>query len=129
VVTTPGEYGPGIAFTAELVISFIMMSVVLMINTSQWKRWTGVVAGCLVALYIAAEAPLSGMSMNPARTFASALVAGNYTSLWVYFVAPPLGMLIAALTYKATLRQPRGCAKIYHCPRMRCIFCGYVPSL
>ena len=50
-------------------------------------------AGALVALYIIFEAPLSGMSMNPARTVASALPAHVWTDAWIYFLAPPLGML------------------------------------
>ena len=55
----------------------------------------------LIALYILFEAPFSGMSMNPARTLGSAVPAGIYTHLWIYFIAPPLGMLAAAEMYKS----------------------------
>ena len=54
-------------------------------------------AGALVATYIMVEAPLSGMSMNPARTLASAAPAGVWDAVWIYFIAPPLGMLLAGL--------------------------------
>ena len=54
------------------------------------------VAALLLALYITVEAPVSGMSLNPARTLGSALWAGQFTALWVYFSAPVLGMLLAA---------------------------------
>ena len=52
-----------------------------------------------MAIYIALEAPFSGMSMNPARTFGSALPPMIWDGLWVYLTAPPLGMLFAAELY------------------------------
>ena len=128
VVTVPGPRGPGIAFLAELVISFILMSVVLVVtNTKNLARYTGLFAGILVATYIAVEAPLSGMSMNSARTFGSALTAQLWTALWVYFTAPPLGMLLAAEVYLRLKGAHRViCAKLHHQNNKRCIFrCGY----
>jgi aquaporin Z len=128
VATTPGMAGTGIAFLAEYVIAFVLMSMVLRVsNTARVARYTGLFAGVLVATYITLEAPLSGMSMNPARTFGSALVSQLWTALWIYFIAPPLGMLAAAELY----RWQRGvqaviCAKFHHHNRKRCIFrCGY----
>jgi aquaporin Z len=86
-----------------------------------------VFAGCLVALFITLEAPLSGMSMNPARTFASALPGHLWTGFWIYFVGPPLGMLLAIPVYRALRRTPDViCAKLNHHTHHRCIFhCGY----
>ncbi|MCI0528373.1 MAG: aquaporin [Nitrospira sp.] len=128
VTTTPGPGGSGIAFLAELVISFILMMVVLIVsNTKHLGRFTGLFAGFLVATYITVEAPLSGMSMNPARTFASALPDQLWTALWIYFTAPPLGMLLAAEVY-VRLKGIQGvfCAKLHHHNDKRCIFrCGY----
>jgi hypothetical protein len=54
-----------------------------------------------VGLYIAFESPLSGMSMNPARTFGSALTAGRWDGIWIYFTAPPLAALAAAAAVRA----------------------------
>jgi aquaporin Z len=129
VVTVPGMAGATVAFVAEMLISFVLMSVVLSVsNTPQLARYTGVCAGALVATYITLEAPFSGMSMNPARTFGSALAAQLWTSLWIYFTAPPLGMLAAAELY----RWQHGvhaviCAKLHHHNDKRCIFrCGYL---
>lgn len=128
VATVPGPPGPAVAFAAEAVISFLLMSVVLRVsNTPRIACWTGVCAACLVAGYIAFEAPLSGLSMNPARTFASAAPGRVWEALWVYFTAPPLGMLLAAEVYvrhhgDADVR----CAKLDHPAGVPCIFrCGY----
>ena len=68
-VTEPGPPGVGVALGAEALISFMLMSVVLALSSHErLGRWTGVCAGLLVATFITVEAPLSGMSMNPART-------------------------------------------------------------
>jgi aquaporin Z len=126
--TLPGPRGAVPAFAAEAFISFLLMLVVLAVsNQRRLARLTGVTAGLLVAVYITFEAPLSGMSMNPARTLASALPAHLFSDLWIYFVAPPLGMLLAAQTFVG-VRGARAvaCAKLHHQNPARCIFrCGY----
>ncbi len=130
VVTVPGPGGAGVAFVAEAAISFLLMLVVLCAsNHPRTERWTGLFAGALVALFILVEAPLSGMSMNPARTLASALPARTFTALWVYLLAPPVGMLAAASVYvHATGRDPL-CAKLRHDAFSRCLFrCGHAAA-
>ncbi len=65
------------------------------------------------------------MSMNPARTFASALSGNSWTTLWVYFAAPLVGMLAAAEVYvRSRTSAALGCAKLHHENHQRCIFCG-----
>jgi aquaporin Z len=126
VITAPGSTGVIIAFVAEVAITFILMTVILHVsNNARWHRFTGIYAGILVAAYITIEAPLSGMSMNPARTLASAVPAQHWTALWIYFTAPLIGMLCAAELYLHT-NGPRsvGCAKLHHDNPKRCIFCG-----
>jgi aquaporin Z len=128
VVTVPGPRGAGVAFAAEALISFLMMMVILTVsNSARLSRFTGLSAGLLVATYITLEAPLSGMSMNPARTLGSALPGNLWTALWVYFTAPPLGMLLAAeLHVRLRGVQPVLCAKLQHEGTLHCIFrCGY----
>jgi aquaporin Z len=129
VATTPGRAGVAVAFVAEAVITFILMSVILQVsNTPRLARYTGLCAGTLVATYITLEAPLSGMSMNPARTLASAVPAQLWTALWIYFTAPLLGMLLAAEVYLRRQGWPRVlCAKLHHQKAKRCIFirCDY----
>jgi aquaporin Z len=124
VVTVPGPSGALAALGAEAAISFGMMLAILVVSNSAWERATGVVAGVLVAAYITLEAPLSGMSMNPARTLASAVPATTWTSLWLYFVAPPVGMLAAAEVYRRASGDAR-CAKLHHANARRCIFCEH----
>ena len=127
-VTVPGERGSGVAFLAELVISFLTMTMILNVsNSARFARFTGVIAGALVATYITIESPLSGMSMSPARSFASAAPGRLWNSLWIYFTAPPLGMMLAAQVY-LWLRGKHAvfCAKLHHDNDKRCIFrCNY----
>ncbi len=123
VATVPGPAGALAAFGAEVAISFLLMAVVLAVSSSRFQRLTGVCAGVLVALYITFEAPISGMSMNPARSLGSAVfAAGTFAPLWIYFLGPPLGMQLAAALVPARAR--RGCAKLDHPPDQPCIFCG-----
>jgi aquaporin Z len=126
-VTRPGAGGVVVAFIAETVISWILMTVVLTTsNRMRLAPYTGLFAGLLVAMFIAVEAPLSGMSMNPARTAGSGFWAGDWTAVWIYFTAPPLGMLLAAELYLRRHGPDAAfCAKLHHLNGKRCIFCEY----
>jgi len=126
--TTPGARGAVVAFAAELLMTFVLMTVVLTVsNRPGGARFTGVCAAALVAAYIVLEAPLSGMSLNPARTTGSAVWAGVWMAFWVYLAAPPLGMLLATEAYRRVPGLPPvRCAKLQHDATQRCIFrCGY----
>ena len=129
VATVPGMKGASVAFAAESAISFGMMLMVLSVsNTPRLARFTGLASGLLVACCITLEAPLSGMSMNPARTFGPALLAHTGQSLWLYFTAPLMGMLLAAETFVRVHGRSRVmCAKLHHPFNVRCIFlCGFM---
>jgi aquaporin Z len=128
-VTVPGPAGALVAFGAEFVISCGMMLMVLVsTNTRRTAPFTGLFAGMLVFLFITFEAPLSGMSMNPARTSASALPSGIWTSAWIYFTAPLAGMLLAAEIFLRWLGvAPIACPKLHHGMRP-CIFCAHRPA-
>jgi aquaporin Z len=125
--TLPGPWGVPVAFFAEAGISCLLVLIVLSVsNHPRWAAYSGLCAGLLVAGYITFEAPLSGMSMNPARTFGSAFFGRDWTAIWLYFTAPPLGMLAAAQLYLARRgRQGVACAKLHHQNSKRCIFCEY----
>jgi aquaporin Z len=123
-VTVPGVYGEVGAFVGEVTISFVLMITILFLtNRETLARYTPCFVGALYAIYITFETPLSGMSMNPARTFGSAFQASYWHALWIYFIAPTLGMLAAAEVY---LRARGGvgpyCAKLHHNNKKRCIF-------
>jgi aquaporin Z len=126
VVTVPGETGVAAALLAEFVIAFLLMSVILHAsNHHRLSRFAGLFVAAMVATYITLEAPFSGMSMNPARTFGSAFSAEIFSGLWIYFTAPPLGMLCAAelyLWWKGKFAVK--CCKLHHDNDKRCIFCG-----
>jgi aquaporin Z len=116
VVTVPGSWGLFAALAAEFILSLVLMLMVLVTsNNDRLSKYTGIFAGILVATYITFEAPISGMSINPARTFASALPAQIWTAFWIYYFAPPLAMLLAAEIYLRYRGKPKTiCYKL--CP-------------
>ena len=124
--TVPGGPGNGAAWIAEFLIAMMMMTAVLHFSSHpRLANYTGLVASILVATYIAIEAPFSGMSINPARSFGSALPSGTWMGFWIYLTAPPLAMLTAAEfhVWRAGRNSVR-CAKLHHANHYRCIFCG-----
>jgi aquaporin Z len=127
VATRPGPFGIPADFAGEFVISFLLfLTVLIMSNSHRHAGWTGIVVGALIAIYISIEEPLSGMSMNPARTFGSALRASLWEGMWIYFVAPPLAMFAASRLYLRFRRRTEApaCPKMHHDNNRRCIFCG-----
>ena len=127
--TRPGMSGVLVALAAEIAISFLMMTTVLHFsNSPRLARYTGIAAGTLVMLFITLEAPISGMSMNPARSFASDLVGMQWSAIWIYFLGPLVGMLTAAEVFVRTRGSESViCAKLDHSGTAKCIFrCGYV---
>ena len=134
VVTVPGRYGIGSAWLAECFMGLLLMTVVLQSgNSVRLARISWLLVGLLVAIYVIVFSPVSGFSLNPARTVASALFAGVWSAMWLYLSAPVSGMLLAAVLYVET-SGPEAvlCAKIYHdlhspCP-FRCRFLQHEPS-
>ena len=99
-VTVPGATGMTWALITEFCIAFITMSMVLFTSdNSRLKKYTRIVAACLVCLWVIVAGPVSGFGMNPARSFASALPANTWTAFWIYLFIPFAGMLSAAQFY------------------------------
>jgi aquaporin Z len=123
-VTVPGVYGNTVAFVAESAISFLLMITVLFAtNHKRLAPYTAYLVGAMVAAWYTFEAPLSGMSTNPARTFGSALNANYWQALWLYFAAPSMAMLAAGEVFLRVRRGvPPYCAKLHHANNQRCIF-------
>jgi aquaporin Z len=116
IVTVPGSEGVGAAFAAEFAISFVMMFTILMVsNDARWSRYAGVAAGVLISAYVFFESPLSGFSMNPARTCASALPAQVWNGVWIYFTAPVIAMWLAARTFHALTPESE---RLHHQPKI-----------
>ncbi len=96
--TVPGEgFAAWQAFLIELVLTFGLVSVIL--GTASGAQNVGALGALAVGGYIALAglwgAPVSGASMNTARSFGPALVSGDFTSFWVYIAGPISGMLLA----------------------------------
>ena len=106
-----------VAFGAEFLMAFLLMQVTLYcLHSARLKEWTGWLLGALLALYVTFEAPLSGMSVNPARTLGTAVAAGRYEALWVYWLAPPLAMWLATVAFRRFHHgQPLECAILAGC--------------
>lgn len=119
IVTMPGKQGTAAAFVAEFGLSAGLFAVVLVVSNSRRAKYTGYMAGLLVCLYITFEAPLSGMSINPARTLGSAVAANNYAAYWLYLTAPILGMQTAAWGYRRWYFERKG-----ECKTMSCLMSG-----
>ena len=84
----------------------------VILNVSQGAKEKGITAGIVVGAVIALEAlfagPICGASMNPARSLAPAIVSGHLEHLWIYLVAPVLGMLVAIPLFKAVRGLSKG---------------------
>lgn len=96
------------SFVMEFVLTFFLMFVILSVATGAKEK--GMIAGVAVGAVVALEAlfagPISGASMNPARSLAPALVSGNFISLWVYCLAPVLGAAAATLACRSVHEKP-----------------------
>ncbi len=85
------------AFVMEVVLSFFLMFVILNISTGHKEKgiMAGVAIGGMVSLEAMMGGPVSGASMNPARSLGPALVSGQFQHLWIYILAPITGMFLA----------------------------------
>lgn len=90
------------AFAMETVATFILMLVILCVTTGAKEKGitAGVVIGAVVTLDILIAGPISGASMNPARSLGPALAGFNLAGLWIYLIAPCLGAWLAVLVVR-----------------------------
>ena len=127
--TVPGNgYSWAGALAAETAITFLLVfTIFVCINKPRIAPRTGIICGTLVALLVMIEAPVTGTSLNPARTLGPAILAPAYASLWIYFVGPAAGALLAVGAYRGQWGSQTVCAKLYHTEKYRCPFdqCSY----
>jgi len=124
VVTTPGTYGNATAFMAEYLLSVVLMAVVLFATNHRiLARFSPLLVALLTVFYYTICSSIAGFSVNPARSFSSAFFARLWWGVWIYFIAPSLGMLTAAAIY-ITAAGPEKvyCAKVFHDLHSPCPF-------
>jgi aquaporin Z len=128
-VTVPGLGGPIAAFCAEYSMAALLMFVVLWFsNRPQLAQYTSYLVGVLITFYVFVFAPVSGFSINPARTTGSAVFANVWTAAWLYFVAPLLGMMTSAEIYLRIYgTESVLCAKLHPDPGYPCPFLCHFP--
>jgi aquaporin Z len=124
LVTLPGTNGTLVAFIAEFVLSGLLMGIVLYASNHRLlARFSPILVALLTVFYFALGSSISGFSVNPARTFSSALFAWIWQSIWIYFLAPCLGMLMSAAIYIKRMGSNRVyCAKVFHDWQSPCPF-------
>ena len=124
--------GPGwtwpVVLLAELACTFALVLLILVcVDKPSLAPFTGVLAGALLVLLVAVEAPVSGTGINPARSVAPALFVPLVRGQWLYVIGPLAGGMLAAVVYGRGWRGSPVCAKLYHTPAYPCAFhrCEY----
>lgn len=122
-VTIPGlGYTAFDAFGAEMVMTFLLVfGILLFVSSTALMRWTPLMTWLLVALLVWVGAPISGTSLNPARSFGPAFVTGVEVYQWIYWLAPPLGALLAVGLFRFVPGDVLT-GKLFHSPTYRSIF-------
>jgi len=96
------------SFILEIILTFFLMFVI--INVATGSKEQGMMAGLAIGLVVLLEAafagPICGASMNPARSIAPAIFAGNLTHLWLYIVGPIIGALLGVGAWKVIKGTP-----------------------
>lgn len=124
MITLPGRHGDSAAFLGEFLLAALLMGAVLYASNHRLLvRFAPVFVALITVCCYAFSSSIAGFSVNPARSFSSALFAGVWQGIWIYFVAPSAGMLAAAMLYSRRVgRDGIYCAKVYHDLRSTCPF-------
>lgn len=112
-------FGFEVAMTALLVLLIFIF-----VSSPQLMRWTPLMCWLVVATMVWLEAPISGTSLNPARSFGPALISGEWKDQWIYGVAPLLGGILGLGVFRLGAREGRDImtGKLFHAPNYRTIF-------
>ncbi len=124
MVTVPGNHGNLVAFVGEFCLAGLLMGIVLYAsNHRRFVRFSPLLVALLTVCYYTYSSSISGFSVNPARSFSSAMFAWIWQGIWIYFLAPCSGMLTAAAVYIRIMGANRVyCAKVFHDMRSPCPF-------
>jgi len=125
-MTLPGAgYPLWLVFLAEVALtSLLVFLIFLFVSSHRLMHWTPLMTWLLVATMVWQEAPISGTSLNPARSFAPALLSWFWQDQWLYFIAPPLGALLAVAVFRLFSAGERDVltGKLFHVPHYRSVF-------
>lgn len=88
-------------FILEIILTYFLMLVIIFVSQNKSiVQFTGLAVGATVMLEAMFAGPITGASMNPARSIGPALVSGNIADLWIYILAPIIGALMASATWQ-----------------------------
>lgn len=113
--TIPGKgYSDGVVLLGEVVTTFgLIATLCIFLGFRHLRRYTPFVIPFLYAIMVPLEAPISGTSTNPARTFGPAVISGRWDGWWIYWIGPMVGMVIAIAVCGSLARRIE-VAKLYH---------------
>ena len=125
-VTAPGAgYPLWLVFLAEMLLTFLLVFLIFVfVSSHRLMRWTPLMNWLLVATMVWQEAPISGTSLNPARSLGPDVMAWFWSDQWLYCIAPPLGALLAVACFRLVTAGARDVktGKLFHVPHYRSIF-------
>jgi aquaporin Z len=106
-VTQP-QGSPSVSLTLEIVMTFLLVFVIFgsAVHGKAVKSFAGIAIGSAIALDALLGGPISGASMNPARSLGPALVSGIWSDQWIYVVGPLVGSLLGVAVYKMMTAEP-----------------------
>ncbi len=124
-MTLPGTaYSIPVVFLTEVGITFVLITLIFfMLHRKKLTPFAGLAAGFLVAALVYLTAPISGTSLNPARTLGPAIAGWDFSFIWIYLFAPFSGSIVAAAIHKMVpfLHSPL-CAKMNHTANDTCLY-------
>jgi aquaporin Z len=125
-MTLPGDSYPlWVVFLAEVGLTgLLVFGIFVFVSDHRLMRWTPLMTWLLVATMVWLEAPISGTSLNPARSFAPACIAGLWTDQWLYWIAPPCGAILAVGLFRLFSLGERDVltGKLFHVSHYRSLF-------
>ncbi len=125
-MTLPGQgWSIGQAFGAEVFLTgLLVLLIFIFVSSRRLMRWTPLMTWIVVAMMVWLEAPISGTSLNAARSFGPALVSGVWTDQWIYAVAPLLGGFLGWAVFRLGAKAGREVltGKLFHASNYRTVF-------